>query len=378
VLDVVDGTVYPSELARLEEELAEVERDLAERTRNDLQLSRLQRNADLLATRYQTAVERLNQLEPRREQVQPDARQITFAEEPYEPAWPNFRSTLALALPAALALAFVLALVRSTFSRQIRDGAQASRISQLPNLGTLPRMPRRGVFPRRHDPAWHLRHQPHSQFSEALRSLVTLWSGEEEETGRGRVLMVASGLPDEGKSTVAVGLAATAALDGLRVLLMDYDIHRHGATRLLADAEPLHDPDDPDAAADDDMPLAGAVRRMPGFDQLDLISFDEGTQLSRRLTSGFARHILPQLTARYDLIVLDTPPTLTMSDAVRLGALADDTLIVLRAGRTPERVLRNCVEKLANGGIELVGTVVNDVDPRRYRQMNVGASYGYY
>ena len=52
------------------------------------------------------------------------------------------------------------------------------------------------------------------------------------------------------------------------------------------------------------------------------------------------------------------------SDAARLGALADATLVVARAGRTPEHELRQCVARLQDSGVQVAGTIVNDMDLR--------------
>ena len=97
-----------------------------------------------------------------------------------------------------------------------------------------------------------------------------------------------------------------------------------------------------------------------------------------RAIDDFAANVLPQLTEAYDLIVIDTPPVLGVADAARVGVLADETLVVVRSGKTPERALQNCVERLEDSGVHLSGTVMNDIEPRRYRQMNLGGGYGYY
>ncbi|NHF73092.1 GumC family protein [Paracoccus xiamenensis] len=377
VLAVMDGRNQndPAERARLEENLEAVEDQLAARTRNEMQLSRMERSVDLMSTRYQTMVERLNQLEPQRDQIQPDARQVTVAEVPYEPSWPNIPTTLALALPAGLMLGFILALLRSSVNRQIWTGAQATHVSQLPNLGNLPRIKGRGVLGRRHAPAWTLRRFPRSEYSEAIRALVTIWSSQGARDKGHRVAMVTSALPHEGKSTVATSLASVAALDGMRVLLLDFDPHRAGASRMIDEKMKSNSLI---KLNDGSLPVAEATTPVPDYNNFDVLRIDRDSRLTPRAIDDFADNVLPQLTATYDLIVIDTPPVLGVSDAARVGALADKTLIVVRSGKTPERALQNCVERLEDSGIHLSGTVINDIQPRRYRQMNLGGSYGYY
>lgn len=110
----------------------------------------------------------------------------------------------------------------------------------------------------------------------------------------------------------------------------------------------------------------------------DFICFDQRTRLTPSNVSNFRQRILPLLHSRYELIIIDTPPALGLSDAARLGTLADSTLIVLRAGKTPENALRQGAERLDDSGVSVGGTVVNDIEPRRYRQLNLGGSYAYY
>lgn len=377
VLAVMDGRAQnaPAERARLEADLLKVEDELAARTRNEMQLSRMERSVDLMSTRYQTMVERLNQLEPQLDQVQPDARQVTVAEVPFEPSWPNIPTTLALALPAGLMLGFILALLRSSVNRQIWTGAQATHVSQLPNLGNLPRIKGRGVLGRRHAPSWTLRRFPRSEFSEAIRSLVTIWSSQGARDKGHKLTMVTSALPHEGKSTVATSLASVAALDGMRVLLLDFDPHRAGASMMIDGNLKTHSLA---RLNDGTIPVAEAMTPVPDYTDFDVLRIDRDSRLTPRAVDDFARNVLPQLNEIYDLIIIDTPPVLGVSDAARVGVLADETLLVVRAGKTPERALQNCVERLEDSGVHLSGTVINDIEPRRYRQMNLGGSYGYY
>lgn len=366
-----------AEAQQIRDNLTEIEAQLAERTRNDLMLSRKQRYIDLLSTRYQTSIERLNELEPRRQMMQPEARQISVAEVPVEPAWPNRGPTLALAVVVGLVLAFVFALLREGLNHKVWDGAQATRISDLPNLGTLPRIRRRGMLSRNHDPVWFLRSFPRSAFAKSLRLLFTIWSSQSTDSAENRVLMVTSGVAGDGKSTVATSLAASAALDGLKVLLMDFDIQRGGASRILGiEAVPMPAETLIGGPLSDTLPQV--LQHVDGFESLDMISFKGGTHWTPRLMRTLAQDVFPLLREAYDLIIIDTPPALAVADAVRFGSVVDEAMIVVRSGNTSERTLRNTVEKLMGGGVQIVGTVINDVEPHRYRQLNQGGAYGYY
>ena len=129
---------------------------------------------------------------------------------------------------------------------------------------------------------------------------------------------------------------------------------------------------------DGTLPVSEAIVPVPDYTNFDVMRIDRDSRLTPRAIDDFAANVLPQLTEAYDLIVIDTPPVLGVADAARVGVLADETLVVVRSGKTPERALQNCVERLEDSGVHLSGTVMNDIEPRRYRQMNLGGGYGYY
>jgi len=369
-----DGQGQGAEAGRIRTQIAAIEAQLDERTRNELAKNRLERYIDLLSTRYQTAIERLNEIEPRKDILQADARQISKAEIPVAPAAPNRGATLAVVLAASLVLGFLLALLRGALNRTVEDGAQATQISGRPNLATIPHVRRRGVLARRHDPVGFLRRFPRSGFSESLRSFFTIWSSQRRDSDAPKLVMVTSAAPDEGKSTISSAFAASAALDGLRVLLLDFDSQHAGASDILhvpAEGLPVT------ALADGSASWREAVRPVPDFERLDVLSFPAGTSWTSRLISAFAARVVPDMREDYDLVVLDTPPALSSADAVRFGTIADEALVVVRAGQTTEGALQATIQKLERAGIVVRGTVVNDIEPRRYRQHNHGAGYEY-
>lgn len=347
----------PDEIAAREAEVKDLEERLSQRTRAELSRKRQERVVDLLSTRYQTATERLNELEPQLELISQGARQVTIAEIPTEPSAPNRPATLAIAGAAAVVLAFLLALLLNSSNRQIWTDAQAREVSGQRNLGHLPKLRSRGPFQMRM-PGWVLQIPPFSSFSEALRSILTIWMKTAARAGH-KVLMIASPLPGDGKSTIAAALAATAAKDGMKVLLLDFDQHRAqvyrhvGATpvRILIE-DLLSQPEQFSSKLQQ-------IGRTAGFDFMALSAANRWTP---RLIEDFASQILPQLRDSFDLVLFDTPPVLATADASRLGAVADETLLIVRAGKTGTRALAMAVDRLLTSGVQIAGTVVNAVE----------------
>lgn len=144
---------------------------------------------------------------------------------------------------------------------------------------------------------------------------------------------------------------------------------RGGASRILnVEAVPMPAETLIAGALPDTLPQV--LQHVEGFEHLDVISFKGGTHWTPRLMRALAQDIFPALRKEYDLIIIDTPPALAVADAVRFGVVVDEALIVVRSGSTSERTLRNTVEKLMGGGVQIAGTVINDVEPHRYRQLN--------
>jgi capsular exopolysaccharide synthesis family protein len=172
-----------------------------------------------------------------------------------------------------------------------------------------------------------------------------------------RSVVVTSAQPDEGKSSVAIGLAQQHAESGQRVLLIDADL-RHptvatytqldgtvGLTSVLLGQHDLQD----------------AVQSW-GSDTLDVLT--AGTtppNPSQLLSSSSMRLLLEQASSDYDLVVIDSAPIITVTDSLWLGNMADGMLIVVRERFTRHRHLAKAVSAVEGARAELVGVVLNRV-----------------
>src|SRR5207249_3533465 len=84
------------------------------------------------------------------------------------------------------------------------------------------------------------------------------------------------------------------------------------------------------------------------------------------LVGSFRMHeALQVLRARYDFVVIDTPPVLPVTDAVILGREADGVVLVVKGNETPRQIVRRAHDRLVQMGGHLVGVIVNDVEPMR-------------
>jgi capsular exopolysaccharide synthesis family protein len=206
--------------------------------------------------------------------------------------------------------------------------------------------------------------------AEAFRSTLTSIFFVGENGARPRVLVFTSASPADGKTTVVSNLAIATAEIRLKVLVIDADLRRprmhdvfslpndRGLTDLLAEEFSKRN------VVDLIQPTA-----IPG---LHVLTGGPPTQAASHLlySPNFAA-LLHEVKEDYDMILIDTPPMLQMTDARVAGRLADAVVLVARAGQTTRDALLAIKERFLEDRIRILGTVLNDWDPKR-------APSGYY
>ncbi len=186
------------------------------------------------------------------------------------------------------------------------------------------------------------------------------------EAGDNR-LMIAGAGPGAGKSFVAANLAAVCAQAGQRVLLIDADLRRGR----------LHH-----AFCDKSVPgLSELLAQRIGQDEAVRTSELEGLDYVSRgtvppnpselLMQRSFHDFLQAMSARYDLVVIDTPPVLAVTDAAVVGKLAGTSLLVVRYGVNPPAEIRAAKRRLESAGVRLKGAILNGLEKPTSR-------YGHY
>jgi len=269
---------------------------------------------------------------------------------PTSPSTPGLGLTLAVALLAGIIVGLAVALVRDALDRSVRGSDDlADAGAPTPVLASVPAAPRRRAGSSLAD--------PRSAEAEAYRRLRTaLAPGRHAVPG---VLAVTSPGAGEGRTTVACNLAVVAAAAGLAVLVVDADLRRpRVATTLgVAPGDGLTDV------------LAGTVRSEEairgckgGFEVLPTGSLPSNP--SELLAGEALEELFDALHARYDLVLVDTPPVLPVTDAAVVAAAADGVVVLARYGRTSGVAVASAVATLTAADAHLVGTVLT-LAPRR-------------
>jgi len=257
----------------------------------------------------------------------------------------------------ALMLAVGVAFFRDYLDVSVGKPSDVRRLG-LPLLGIIPEL-----RSRKNDGLVLTNGHRKEPFSEGYRVLrAALPSGS--VNGRGRVLVVTSTLPGEGKSLTSANLALTLASADERVLLVDADLRRPALSTLLGVRREggLCDVLTGVAQLDD------ALRRVPGT---RLRFLGSGTPVESNpadlLATSVFRELLETLRTNFDQIVIDTPPAGALADALTLAPLADGVLVVVRCGRVAVSTLTQALVRLSQARANVAGVILNRARPERHR-----------
>lgn len=172
-----------------------------------------------------------------------------------------------------------------------------------------------------------------------------------------KTIVVTSSLAGEGKSTVVGNLAYSLSQDGARVLVIDCDLRKPSIHEnfLLSNEKGLTD------VLFGKSDLKGVPKKIE--DSLFLIT--AGTILPNSveiLGSKEMENLIKELKINFDYIIIDTPPILPVSDTLLLASKADATLIVVKARKTKEKMVKESYERLIEAKANVIGTVLNESD----------------
>ncbi len=341
----------------LERELARVKARAAEQERRDQELEAAERRAEISRRLYESYLAQLERSAQGEAAQRPDARIISEATPPSSPAFPRPRLAFSVSLTVSSIVAVVAVYLAELAETGFRTARELRDELGLPALALLPALPRRSGGG---GPEAHILERPHGRFAEAVRGvLASLLAGPGPPGGR--VVLVTSALPGEGKTTLATCLGRLAAAEGLRTLLIDADLRRPRTGELFGPE-----------------PRPGLAELLQGTCTLDqVLRVDARTGLvvlpgSRRADrptrllgpDGLGR-LLAACRQRFDLVLIDSAPLLAVADARLIAPLVDRALWVVRWGTTARSLATRALAGARELDGKLVGAVLNHVDPRK-------------
>jgi succinoglycan biosynthesis transport protein ExoP len=207
---------------------------------------------------------------------------------------------------------------------------------------------------------------PNAAFDEAIRTLrssILLSAGLEHHP---RSILVTSASPGEGKSTIALYLAAAHSQQQRRTLLIDGDMRRPVIKLGVSNDRGLSD------VVNGTMHWKEAVQTPYAYPDLDVLSAGPSSRRVADRIGIVLRSILDEAEREYDLVVIDSPPLLGFAEPLEIAALADSVIIVARAGRTNRSAVASVVEQLKRVRANIIGIVLNGV------RADMSSQYYYY
>lgn len=344
----------------------------------ELEYSRLRRSKDNTERLFSLVLERSTESGMSKMMPFNNVRVLDRPLRPSAPVFPKLSANLALGLVAGLLLGFAGAIGRDMLDRTVRGIEDAERELGLPSLGALPdvRMDHGatsvgyytyGRQRRRRDsgakskeenvkPELLVNSHPKSVIAEAARAIRTnlMFMSPDRPF---RCLLVTSAGPSEGKTTVAANIAIAMAQTGQSVCLVDCDLRRPRIHSLFGESNDsgvttaLLDPTNiDDLAASTGIANLWVVRAGPTPpNPADLMH-----------SEAFGR-LLESLRARFDRVVVDSPPIGLVTDGVIVSTRVDATVLVVRALTTRRDAARKAVRTLRDVGANCAGFVLNAV-----------------
>lgn len=331
-------------------------------TQSDEAMTEIEQREKLVEAKnlmLESFMSRYAELTNRAEVQEPDARIASRATAPAKPSSPKPLLFLGVAFAGSSALSVSLAFLLERFRTGFRSTRQVREALGLPTLGILPDT---GKITPRIPPGDYLLDRPESVFAEAVRSAQIAVTNARE--GRQRATLITSSVPGEGKTAFAVSLGRSLALSERKVVLVDCDLRRPAVARQLAAYEVpgLSDYLRQQASLEE-------IVRHDARSGLDFIaSGGRTTEPHRLLEDAGLPKLFERLFELYDMVLVDTPPTMVAFDAALLAAYADFSLYVVEWDRTPKRAVEAGIEHLRTFDIPVGGVVLTKVDLDRQRQ----------
>ncbi len=352
-----------------------------------IEYSILKRDLDSNRTLYEGLLEKLKEAGVTAGLRSNNFRIIDAARVPTGPSEPNIPRNLSFALVLGVISGVSLAFLLENMDNTVRTPEQAQSISGLPSLGMIPlgskssghksSGKRLALAASQEVVETVTQVRPQSQMSESYRALRTslLLSNLGAPP---KVIMVTSARPQEGKTTTSINTAIVLAQKGVRVLLVDADLRRPSVHKTLGMG--------PRSGLSNVLTGSATMQQTITVSPIlpNLFILPAGTpppNPAELLASSNMRDLLAELRPQYDHIVIDTPPTLSVTDAVVLSPRADATILVIRSGQTTKQALRRAREILTQVNAHVAGVLLNAVDltsPDYYYYYEYQGKYSHY
>lgn len=270
---------------------------------------------------------------------------IEKARVPSNPFRPKITVNVVVAFFVGFMAALALTLLFDYFDRTIKDPSEVFELLELPVIGVIPKLESMQVKVNDKD----------SILTEAFHALRTNIQFSRMDK-QNRQIVVTGANPKCGKSTVAINLAISIARSGASVLLVDADLHRPGLHHYFGIK---NIPGLSTLIIEEDPIMKVSLRKSSMEGLMILPSGLAPPRPAKLLASDRMRNLVSFLDNNFDYIIYDTPPILTVTDAVVLSKLVDGVVFVIDHGRATRDEVIVAVDLMRKVKANIIGVVVN-------------------
>ena len=343
----------------------------------EAELKQLEREAQSNRALYESFLNRFKELREQQDIQRADARILAYAWPSTSPSSPNYKTGLFAAFIIGCLLGVAGSIAAEKLDRVFRSASQVETATGVAVLGMVPLV--KGAMGQRASIVNQVLDKTTSSAAEAMRAVFTAISLSNLDRPP-RVIAVTSSTPGEGKTTFAAALGGllTKMNASRRVLLVDLDLRRAN----LAVAFGVKDRNSPGLGTIDEYlmgtkTLDQCIRRddKSGVDYI--CARPDTPNAPEVLESHAMKAALATFAERYDLVILDSPPVMAVSDARIISQLADYTIFVVQWAKTARDVVTLAVGALRNV-TDRVGIVINKVNLAKHALYEYGDYGDYY
>jgi uncharacterized protein involved in exopolysaccharide biosynthesis/Mrp family chromosome partitioning ATPase len=366
-----NATATAQQAGSLQGNLSSARGTLAANNRALVRLDDLNRKAQASQDLYESYLSRYKEVLAKTGIERAEARVLSPAEVPGRPSSPLVILNLALGLIVGVLLGTAAAIATESAFRGLTTADDVENRLGMRYLGGIPQLASVGLG--NGSPPDSLAEHPGSAYAEAVRGL--LGATRQGNRERNQVIAVSSSLPDEGKTSLALSLARSAALAGESVIIIDCDIVQRGLSSLVG-----ADSGKPGLREmmRDGIKLGDAMVKDSVSDAMVLpitAPFHEGERLLER---GNFHRMIGALREHFGVIILDTAPILPIAETREIVLLADNVIITALWRKTSDSAIRAALRLLPLQTIGDIGVTLNVMDMRKQAKFGGGDATYYY
>lgn len=346
-------------LEAVNKSLDEETRKLLELNTKTIQYNALKREVESDKSLYEALLKRIKETEVSKQLETTNIRIIDLAQVPGGPFSPNRQRDVSRGIMLGFFLGAVLAFILEYLDSTVKTAGDIETYVRLPFLGYVPSAKREAKTTKDIDLLSH--NIPNSRIAEAYRSIRTSIIFSSPEDKPLKTILITSASPQEGKTTITINLGIVFAHANEKILILEADMRkpRIGSSLGIDDKEGLS------SFLAGTATLDIAIKRTPIPNLFVLPGGPKPPNPAELLSSAKSHQLLEEVKARFDRIIIDAPPILTVTDAAILANMADGVAYVIRAAFRNIEVILNSRQRLNEAKARIIGVILNNVNVKK-------------